>query len=67
MRVELWAIGKTNEAYLETGMAIFEKRLVHYLPFGMVIIPSAKIKTTEVNNVSNSENKICFILYSYYI
>ena len=58
MRVELWAIGKTNEAYLETGMAIFEKRLVHYLPFGMVIIPSAKIKTTDGTLLRNEEGKL---------
>ena len=27
MKIELWVIGKTNEKYLETGIAVFEKRL----------------------------------------
>ncbi len=58
MRVELWAIGKTSASYLETGMAIFEKRLTHYLPFGMVIIPAAKIKTTDGNLMRNEEAKL---------
>ncbi|MEY3243114.1 MAG: hypothetical protein RIR11_4553 [Bacteroidota bacterium] len=58
MRVELWAIGKTNESYLETGMAIYEKRLGHYLPFGSNIIPSPKLKTTDGQIMRQEESKI---------
>lgn len=58
MRVEVWAIGKTSEPYLETGIAIFEKRLGHYLPFGWVVIPSAKIKTTDGQQLRQEESKI---------
>ena len=58
MRVELWAIGKTNESYLETGMAIYEKRLSHYLPFGSVIIPSPKLKTTDGQIMRQEESKL---------
>lgn len=42
MKVELWAIGKTNERYLEDGMALYEKRLKHYLPFQWSILPDIK-------------------------
>ena len=42
MKVELWLIGKTNERYLEEGMAIFQKRLEHYLPFRTRVIPHLK-------------------------
>ncbi len=42
MKVELWAIGKTNERYLEEGIALYEKRLKHYLPFEWVILPDVK-------------------------
>lgn len=42
MKVELWAIGKTNERYLEEGMALYEKRLKHYLPFQWMVIPDIK-------------------------
>ena len=30
MRISLWAVGKTNESYLKTGMEIYFKRLRHY-------------------------------------
>ncbi|MBP8238345.1 MAG: 23S rRNA (pseudouridine(1915)-N(3))-methyltransferase RlmH [Saprospiraceae bacterium] len=42
MKVELWAIGKTNERYLEEGMALYEKRLKHYLPFQWSVVPDIK-------------------------
>lgn len=42
MKVELWAIGKTNERYLEEGMALYEKRLKHYLPFQWTVLPDIK-------------------------
>jgi 23S rRNA (pseudouridine1915-N3)-methyltransferase len=42
MKVELWAIGKTNERYLEEGMALYEKRLKHYLPFQWMVVPDIK-------------------------
>ena len=42
MKTELWAIGKTNERYLEEGMELYRKRLGHYLKFGMEIIPDIK-------------------------
>lgn len=42
MKVELWVIGKTNEKYLRTGIEEYEKRLSHYLPFQMIVIPDVK-------------------------
>lgn len=42
MKIELWAIGKTSERYLEEGMAIYQKRLEHYLKFELSIIPDIK-------------------------
>lgn len=42
MKVELWVIGKTNERYLEDGMALYEKRLKHYLPFQWTVAPDVK-------------------------
>ncbi len=42
MKVELWMVGKTAEAYLETGMAIYEKSLSHYLPFQKLVFPDIK-------------------------
>lgn len=42
MKVELWVIGKTAFSYLDEGMAVYEKRLVHYLPFTSLILPDVK-------------------------
>ena len=42
MKVELWAIGKTNERYLETGIEVYAKRLKHYLKFEFNILPDVK-------------------------
>lgn len=42
MKMELWFIGKTTEKYLEEGIALFEKRLRHYLPIQISILPGIK-------------------------
>lgn len=52
LKTECWFIGKTNEAYLETGMAIYEKRLTHYLPFRLVSLP-------DVRNAGNLPKEAC--------
>ncbi|HLP93787.1 MAG TPA: 23S rRNA (pseudouridine(1915)-N(3))-methyltransferase RlmH [Saprospiraceae bacterium] len=58
MKVELWAIGKTNEKYLETGIELFEKRLKNYLPFSLHILPDVKVKTTDPDNIKKEEAKL---------
>lgn len=57
MKVELWATGKTDEKYLETGIAIFEKRLSHYLPFTLLILPDPKTKRKEPATIREEEGK----------
>ncbi len=42
MKVSCWFIGKTAFPYLKEGMAVYEKRLGHYLPFESVILPDVK-------------------------
>ena len=53
MKVELWMIGKTAFSYLDEGMAIYEKRLRHYLPFSIELIPDIK----AAKNLSPDELK----------
>lgn len=57
MKTEIWAIGKTSEKYLETGIAIFETRLQRYLPFALTIIPDVKVKTTDGDVLKQAEGK----------
>ncbi|PHN01406.1 23S rRNA (pseudouridine(1915)-N(3))-methyltransferase RlmH [Flavilitoribacter nigricans] len=42
MKVLFWVIGKTNEKYLNAGIEIYAKRLGHYLPFEMEVLPDVR-------------------------
>ena len=42
LKVLFWVIGKTNEQYLNAGVEIYAKRLQHYLPFEMEILPDVR-------------------------
>ncbi|MCT4589989.1 MAG: 23S rRNA (pseudouridine(1915)-N(3))-methyltransferase RlmH [Carboxylicivirga sp.] len=53
MKVVLVVIGKTDDAYLQTGIEKFEKRLKHYLPYEMKVIPDLK----KTKNLSQSQQK----------
>jgi 23S rRNA (pseudouridine1915-N3)-methyltransferase len=57
MKIELWAVGKTSERYLEDGMAIFEKRLKNYVPVQWHIIPDAKVKSADARVVKKEEGE----------
>jgi 23S rRNA (pseudouridine1915-N3)-methyltransferase len=58
MKTELWAVGKTSEKYLETGIGIFESRLQRYLSFSLVILPDAKLKTTDGALLKQAEGRL---------
>lgn len=42
MKVHVYYIGKTSEAYLREGEAIYAKRLKHYLPITFEVLPDVK-------------------------
>jgi 23S rRNA (pseudouridine1915-N3)-methyltransferase len=58
MRVEVWCIGKTSEAYLQTGIELYAKRLPHYLPFEWVVLPLPKVRNTDGRQMSLEEGKL---------
>jgi 23S rRNA (pseudouridine1915-N3)-methyltransferase len=58
MKIELWAIGKTSEKYLEAGIGVFEKRLKNYLPFTWSMLPDIKLKTTDGVRTKQEEGKM---------
>jgi 23S rRNA (pseudouridine1915-N3)-methyltransferase len=58
MKIELWAIGKTSEKYLEEGIAVFEKRLRNYLPFSLHILPDIKTKSNDSQWLMREEGKM---------
>lgn len=44
MKTELWVIGKTAEPYLEEGIALYCRKLTHYLDFQIRIFSLRKSK-----------------------
>jgi len=42
MKITLLVVGKTNESYLIEAIGIFDKRLKHYVPFQIEVIPELK-------------------------
>ncbi|ASZ13046.1 23S rRNA (pseudouridine(1915)-N(3))-methyltransferase RlmH [Chitinophaga pendula] len=42
MKIQLWSIGKDNDPYIRDGIAIFQKRLQHYVDFELKLIPTVK-------------------------
>ena len=42
MNIKLLVVGKTDEKYLQEGIATYEKRLSHYVNFELVVIPALK-------------------------
>lgn len=47
MKIEFWYIGKTNESYLEKGMAIYEKRLIHYCKYSSTCFKDVKVTSSH--------------------
>ncbi len=42
VKIQLWSIGKENDPYIRDGIAIFQKRLQHYVDFELKLIPTVK-------------------------
>ncbi len=56
MKVVLLSIGKTNEKYLEEGIKIYLKRLIHYTNFEYIELKDVK-PTSDLEALKNSEAK----------
>ncbi|MFA9391398.1 MAG: 23S rRNA (pseudouridine(1915)-N(3))-methyltransferase RlmH [Prolixibacteraceae bacterium] len=53
MKITLLVIGKTEADYLKKGIDIYLKRLSHYIPFSLEIIPALK----NTKNLSEEQQK----------
>ncbi|WP_166335015.1 23S rRNA (pseudouridine(1915)-N(3))-methyltransferase RlmH [Sphingobacterium chungjuense] len=53
MRVTLLCVGKTDEKYIEEGIAKYTKRLIHYVKFSITVIPDIK----NSKNLSQDQQK----------
>ena len=56
MKIELWSIGKTRDSYLKEGIAIYQKRLIHYVPFQIRELDDVKnASKMEANMLKDAE------------
>lgn len=58
MKIELWAIGKTSEKYLDAGIDIFERRIRHYVPFTWTVLPDVKGKWADNEQLKKKEGEM---------
>lgn len=47
MKISLLVVSKTDEPYLQAGIDAYTKRLKHYVPFELEVIPAVKASTPE--------------------
>lgn len=58
MRITLLVVGKTTDAHIETLIQDYQKRLAHYIPFALQVIPelkNTKSLTSEQQKVAEGE------------
>ncbi len=53
MKITLLVIGKTDKDFVIKGIEEYRKRLIHYVPFDMVIIPDVK----NTKNMTEQQQK----------
>ncbi|HWV64942.1 23S rRNA (pseudouridine(1915)-N(3))-methyltransferase RlmH [Chitinophaga sp.] len=59
MKIQLWSIGKEHDPYIRDGMAVFQKRLQHYVDFEVKLIPTVKqAGSLSVPELKKQEAKI---------
>lgn len=59
MKISLLVIGKTDDDYLQKGIELFLKRIPHYLPFEMKVIPDLKnSKNLSVQQQKEKEGEL---------
>jgi 23S rRNA (pseudouridine1915-N3)-methyltransferase len=48
MKIKLIVIGKTDESFLIEGIEKYTKRLKHYVPFEMIVLPDVKQGSKQI-------------------
>lgn len=53
MKFVLLTVGKTDASYLLEGISLYEKRIIHYVPFERIELPDPK----NIKNLSQTQRK----------
>lgn len=51
MKIQLLAVGKTSTSYISEGIERYVKRLSHYIPFELTIVPDIKTSKSMTEDV----------------
>ncbi len=63
MKAVLLVVGKTNDSYLSKAVEDYEKRLKHYIPFELDVIPD--LKNTKSMSFEIQKEKTCEAILKY--
>lgn len=55
MKIKLIVIGKTDESFLIEGIEKYTKRLKHYVPFEMIVLPDVKQGSKQIIDKQKEE------------
>ena len=58
MKIEFWVIGKTDFDYLKEGIALYEKRLKHYMVYEMMVLGDVKNPPLSMEALKTKEGEI---------
>ena len=64
MKIVLLVVGKTVESYFIQGIEEYSKRLTHYVPFEIAVIPELR-NTKSLSTDQQKEREADFILKSF--
>jgi 23S rRNA (pseudouridine1915-N3)-methyltransferase len=58
MKIELWALGKTDIEYLKIGISVYEKRLKHYTSFEIIVLNDVKNPPLSIDQLKIKEGDV---------
>ena len=58
MKTTLLVIGKTDKDFVIKGIEEYQKRLIHYMPYEMKIIPDIKNTLRIFQNSNKNKRKV---------
>ncbi len=59
MKLKLIVIGKTDFDFIEKGICLYKERILHYIPFEILVIPDIKnTGSLSINQVKTKESEL---------
>jgi 23S rRNA (pseudouridine1915-N3)-methyltransferase len=59
MKIKLYCIGKTNFSFIEEGIMLYQKRIMHFIDFEVIYLPDIKnVKNMPVSELKKKEGQV---------